>query len=170
MDDSTPRLVMCGRRGWKVDSLYEMLEQDPWLRARVTMVPSADDADLAHLYEHALFTVYPSLYEGWGLPVGESAWFGKHCIASRLSSIPEVCGDLIEYFDPHDHEEIARKVQRAAADRSHLALYEARIRQAPLRTWRQYAAEFLAALSVDPPAWQPAPPPAERHPTEMCPR
>ena len=170
MGDLAPRLVMCGRRGWKVDSLYEMLEQDPWLRAHVTMVPSADDADLAHLYEHALFTVYPSLYEGWGLPVGESAWFGKHCIASHSSSIPEVCGDLIEYFDPHDHDEIARKVHRAAADPSYLALREARIREAPLRTWRQYAAEFLAALSVDPPAGKPAPPPIERHPIGMCPR
>lgn len=169
MGESTPRLVMCGRRGWKVDSLYEMLEQDPWLRAHVTMVPSADDADLAHLYEHALFTVYPSLYEGWGLPVGESAWFGKHCIASRSSSIPEVCGDLIEYFDPHDDEEIARKVHYAAADPSYLALREARIREAPLRTWRQYAAEFLAALSGGLPFGEPAPPPAERHPARTCP-
>lgn len=154
MADSVPLLVMCGRRGWKVDQLYTLLESDPWLSAHVVMVPSADDADLAHLYENALLTVYPSLYEGWGLPVGESAWFGKYCIASSASSIPEVCGDLFDYFDPEDHDTIARMVHRAVTDRTYLALRESRIREAPLRTWQHFAADFHAALSGRTPADQ----------------
>lgn len=178
MGDSVPRLIMCGRRGWKVDPLYSTLQDDRWLQSQVTIVPSADDADLAHLYEHAMFTVYPSLYEGWGLPVGEAAWFGKHCIASNASSIPEVCGELVEYVDPQDLAEIARRVHRAATDPGYLASREARIREAPLRTWPQFAAEFLAALEPQarhapepaatvPDNTHPAPPPGMRsHPGE----
>jgi hypothetical protein len=51
---------------------------------------------------HTLFTVYSSLYEGWGLPVAESLALGKSCIASDASSLPEVGGDFPEYIDPTD--------------------------------------------------------------------
>ena len=46
------------------------------------------DAELAWLYANAAFTVFPSLMEGWGLPVGESLWFGKPCVASSGSAVP----------------------------------------------------------------------------------
>jgi glycosyltransferase involved in cell wall biosynthesis len=60
------------------------------------------DAQLDWLYTHCMFTVYPSVYEGWGLPVAESLAYGKLCISSNTSSMPEIAGDLIEYFSPYD--------------------------------------------------------------------
>ncbi|MDE2116240.1 MAG: hypothetical protein KGJ29_15415, partial [Hyphomicrobiales bacterium] len=55
---------------------------------------------LSYLYEHCLFTVYPSIVEGWGLPIGESLAHGKLCIASNTSSMPEVGGEFVQYLDP----------------------------------------------------------------------
>ena len=60
------------------------------------------DADLKVLYEGCLFTLFPSFYEGWGLPVTESLAFGKPCIASNRSSIPEAGGKLARYIDPNN--------------------------------------------------------------------
>ena len=60
----------------------------------------ANDAELRALYENCEFFVYPSLYEGWGLPVAEALAFGKFVLASDRGSIPEVGGDLVEYIDP----------------------------------------------------------------------
>ena len=57
------------------------------------IVDSPSDRELAYLYQRCLFAAYPSLYEGWGLPVGEAAWFGKYVISSNATSLPEVCGD-----------------------------------------------------------------------------
>jgi glycosyltransferase involved in cell wall biosynthesis len=54
------------------------------------------------LYEHALFCVFPSLYEGWGLPVAEALALGKPVICSDRGPLPEVGGNLVEYIDPWD--------------------------------------------------------------------
>jgi hypothetical protein len=55
---------------------------------------------LTVLYRHCLFTVFPSIYEGWGLPVSESLTHGKFCLASSAASIPEAGGEFCEYLDP----------------------------------------------------------------------
>jgi glycosyltransferase involved in cell wall biosynthesis len=49
-----------------------------------------------------LFTIFPSVYEGWGLPVAESLNYGKVSISSDSSSMPEIAGNLIDYFSPYD--------------------------------------------------------------------
>jgi glycosyltransferase involved in cell wall biosynthesis len=143
----TPHLVFCGRQGWKMDPFYSLLESSPWLQSRVHIVPTASDADIAFLHEHSIFSIYPSLYEGWGLPVGEAAWFGRTCITSRESSLPEICGMLADYVDPRNPPEIARAVHRAVTDRARLQLREKLIRQAPLRTWRDVAWSFYETVS-----------------------
>ncbi len=97
-----PRLVFVGRPGWKADSLLSNLRLDQSINGLILAVDHVSDSELSHLYRHALFTVYPSLYEGWGLPVAESLAFGKFCIASSASSLPEVGGDFVEYLDPCD--------------------------------------------------------------------
>lgn len=94
LGDATPHLVFSGRRGWKIDPFFSLLNSDPWLRSQVSLIADASDADIAFLHERSLCSIYPSLYEGWGLPVGEAAWFGRTCITSRESSLPEVCGRL----------------------------------------------------------------------------
>jgi glycosyltransferase involved in cell wall biosynthesis len=97
-----PILVLVGMPGWGVSDLLSNLRLDPRIQSSIRMLNCVSDADLGHLYEGAEFTVFPSLYEGWGLPVAESLAYGKFCLASNAASIPEAGGALIEYLDPWD--------------------------------------------------------------------
>lgn len=97
-----PLLVFVGMAGWGMNDLMSDVKLDPRIRPYLRILNHVSDGDLARLYEHAYFTAYPSLYEGWGLPVAESLAYGKFCVASSAASIPEVGGELIEYVDPWD--------------------------------------------------------------------
>jgi glycosyltransferase involved in cell wall biosynthesis len=121
-----PLLVFVGMPGWGVAELFSDLQLDKRIRPYVRLLHQVSDVDLDYLYRKAQFTVFPSLYEGWGLPVAESLAYGKFCLASNAASIPEVGGDLVEYLDPwdlpawksrlewyFDHpEDVARKAER----------------------------------------------------------
>ncbi len=74
------------------------------------------DDDLAALYRHAAWFVFPSLYEGFGLPAVEAMANGCPVLAARAASIPEVCGDAALYFDPLDPASLADALRTAAAD------------------------------------------------------
>ena len=69
------------------------------------------DGELRALYENAACFVYPSLYEGFGLPPLEAMTCGCPVVVSRLASLPEVCGDAAVYCDPHDPADIARAIE-----------------------------------------------------------
>jgi glycosyltransferase involved in cell wall biosynthesis len=141
-----PRLVLAGQRGWRTEDLFELLARTGNLDGTVIVAETPTDSELALLYRHCLFTVFPSLYEGWGLPIGESLWFGKFCIASKTSSMPQVGGDLADYVDPGDAEEMDRVIARAIREPSHVAAREGRIRVATLRGWDETARDMYAAV------------------------
>jgi glycosyltransferase involved in cell wall biosynthesis len=82
----------------------------------VRLLGYVDDAELAQLYRHAAWFVFPSLYEGFGLPAIEAMGNGCPVIAADAASIPEVCGGAALYFDPHDAPALAQLLQRAAHD------------------------------------------------------
>jgi len=97
-----PLLVFVGMAGWGVNDLMADLRLDPRTKDLVRVLNHVTDSDLARLYQQAMFTVFPSIYEGWGLPVGESLAAGKFCLVSNVASLPEVGGNLVEYLDPWD--------------------------------------------------------------------
>lgn len=97
-----PHLVFVGRKGWRNDSLYRLLEETAYLDGKVHVVHDLDDAELNGIYAKARFTVFTSFVEGWGLPVGESLMHGTPCVASNTSSIPEVGEFFVDYVDPND--------------------------------------------------------------------
>ena len=97
-----PNLVFVGMPGWGVHDLVSDLARDHRIRGRIHILQTVSDAELAMLYGRCLYTVYPSLYEGWGLPIHESFEFGKFCLCSNAGSLPEAGGDLAEYLDPWD--------------------------------------------------------------------
>jgi glycosyltransferase involved in cell wall biosynthesis len=130
-----PTLVFAGKYGWKISEFTGLLEGDPLLSAHVKVIAGPSDRDLAFLYEHCLFTMYPSFYEGWGLPVGEAAWFGKFCIGSSATSVPEVCGDLIDYVDPDSVSDIAERIAFALDNPGYVVEKEKRLRESPMRSW-----------------------------------
>lgn len=100
--DRVPTLVFAGRVGWLVADLMQQLRNADYLGGKIRLVEEPSDAAVAALYRGCLFTLYPSLYEGWGLPVTESLAFGRACLASDRTSLPEAGGDYARYFDPEN--------------------------------------------------------------------
>ncbi|OYV33087.1 MAG: hypothetical protein B7Z81_11875 [Acidocella sp. 20-61-6] len=101
-DAQIPDLVFAGKPGWLTNDLRSQFENANWLGGKIRFCESPTDAELSRLYQQCMFTVYPSLYEGWGLPVSESLSFGKTVAASNRASIREAGGDFCTYFDPEN--------------------------------------------------------------------
>ena len=142
-----PRLIIVGRRGFGSADLLWQISRDPLVERSIKVVHHASDAELSWLYRNCLWTLYPSFYEGWGLPVSESLAHGKYCLASNTSSLPEVGQGLIRLLDPLDF----RAWHDAAVELVHapeiLAKHERRIAEnyRPL-TWRQSAERLAGEL------------------------
>ncbi len=145
--DAVPILIFAGQVGWMVENLLADLAASNWLAGRIAHRPDLCDAELDEAYDRCLFTIFPSLCEGWGLPVAESLAHGKFCVASNRTSIPEVGGDLIDYFDPADDDEAVKKVERPLFEPGYLAAREARLR-AEYRpgTWADCARSVVLKL------------------------
>lgn len=143
-----PDLVLAGRKGWRINGLIDLLEGTDNLDGRVHLVHDLSDTELAAVYENSLFTVFPSLVEGWGLPVGESLALGKMCAASNTSSIPEVGGDFVDYFDPTNLQDGVKVIARLIQNRAWLADRERNIADHfTARTWDEVADEFMAEVA-----------------------
>jgi glycosyltransferase involved in cell wall biosynthesis len=140
--ENPPLLVLVGRDGWLAD--LDVAEEPHVIRLR-----ELNDAQLGRLYDAALFTVYPSLYEGWGLPVAESLARGKICVASNATSIPEIAPELTELCDPRDVNAWTATIRRFAFDRETRRRREEQIRTEYRRTWwRETARSILKALDA----------------------
>ncbi|WP_158809678.1 glycosyltransferase [Beijerinckia sp. L45] len=100
-----PALVFVGSQGWNTDNLaYYINNSELAHRGKVRFAAHLSDEQLDRVYRNSLFTVYPSLYEGWGLPISESLRYGKFCIASDTSSMSEAGQGLVELINPRDFE------------------------------------------------------------------
>lgn len=103
-----------------------------------------DDQKLAKLYEHASAFVFPSLYEGFGIPPLEAMSHDCPVVCSNTSSIPEVVGDAGEYFDPADIESMRAAIERVVASDSHRNLLIAKGRERLKHfSWDRCAIETL---------------------------
>ncbi len=144
-----PKLIIAGKRGWQADEALRALRradnQSPYL-----WIEAPTDEELVWLYSRASFTVFPSLAEGWGMPIGESLWFGKPCVASNTTSMPEVGGALCSYGDPHDMDSFAQPITRLVRDGDFHARSVAVIRASPLRTWVDAANDIAAVIAAVP--------------------
>ena len=116
-----PPLVIVGGIGWYVNDVVYEFTHDPELKHLVKIMNRVDDVQLSWLYRNCKFTVYPSVYEGWGLPIAESLAYGKVCISSDTSSMTEVAGDLIDYFSPYDSAACARLIETYLDDKQRTA-------------------------------------------------
>ena len=142
-----PKLVLVGKRHQHCSDLFSQLELMNYPSETAIVFEELTDKELVTLYRHCLFTMYPSFTEGWGLPIGESLCYGKLCVASQDTSLPEVGGDFVLYIDPHNVRSAADVVRRLLTDRSKLRQYETRIRQEfQPRTWEDHREQFIAAV------------------------
>ena len=99
-------LVLVGRQGWMISNTLNSLRADPTLKSRVIIPGFVEDQFLSALYSGALAFLYPSLYEGFGLPVLEAMQCGSPVITSNKSSLLEVVGDAAILIDPEKEEEL----------------------------------------------------------------
>lgn len=138
-------LAVVGQTGWKVDEEQGLLVE-LGLQDRVHFTGYVPQADLPALYNGATAFVFPSLYEGFGLPVLEAMACGVPVITSNVSALPEVAGGAALLVDPHDAEAIARAIARVI-DEPALArlLARAGIERAAEFTWERCAAATLDA-------------------------
>jgi glycosyltransferase involved in cell wall biosynthesis len=149
MGPRCPHLVIVGGVAWNGHDVARALRGDARLRDHVTILDGVDDLVLDWLYRNCLMTVYPSLYEGWGLPVGESLRHGKLCIAADVASVPEIAPGLVELLDPLDVAAWATKIQFYAGSHRARAAAEARIRDGYRPFGWDESAEHLLDLLVD---------------------
>jgi glycosyltransferase involved in cell wall biosynthesis len=127
--ERVPTLVFAGRIGWLVDDLMRQIANTAYLHGKLVVIENPTDAELATLYSGCLFTLLPSFHEGWGLPVTESLAFGKPCIISNRTSLPEAGGGLARIFDPDNLHDAYQVIRGVIEDRAGLATWEAEVRR-----------------------------------------
>jgi glycosyltransferase involved in cell wall biosynthesis len=110
------RLVLAGGNGHGSEAIHEFIRKER-LESRTVALGYVSNDRLSALYQAATVLLYPSLEEGFGLPILEGLAHGLPVVASRTSSLPEVGGDAVLYPDPLDPADIAEKVLCAAEDR-----------------------------------------------------
>jgi len=108
-DDALP-LVFAGGKGWLEDDLEKFVHNLD-LSTKVKFLGYVSDEELSWLYGNCLAFIYPSLYEGFGLPVLEAMSHGAAVVASNVTSIPEVGGEAVHYIDPLEEKEIVDAIR-----------------------------------------------------------
>lgn len=105
-------LVLAGTKGWDFDDIFNEISGSPEIRERIIVTGYVPDNDLAPLYSGAMMFVYPSFYEGFGLPPLEAMQCGVPVITSNTSSLPEVVGEAGVMVDPQDADELCQAMLR----------------------------------------------------------
>jgi glycosyltransferase involved in cell wall biosynthesis len=146
---TVPRLVCVGSSGWMNEGFHQRLEADRALRERVVVLCNVSDQVLKALYRRCLFTIFPSLYEGWGLPISEAIAHGKVPLVSQVSSHPEAGGDLAIYFDLGSESDFDTKLKSLIDDVTTRREREGKIAAtSTLRPWRDIAKEIICAIEA----------------------
>lgn len=101
-------LVLVGGEGWHYERIFHEIDVDVSMQERIFMTGYVPDEDLAALYSGAMAFVYPSFYEGFGLPPLEAMQCGVPVIVSNTSSLPEVVGDCGILIDPNDGDGLSQ--------------------------------------------------------------
>jgi glycosyltransferase involved in cell wall biosynthesis len=140
------QLVLAGQKGWLYGEILDQVRK-LGLADRVVLTGYVPEADLPPLLSGALAFVFPSLYEGFGLPLLEAMACGTPVICSNVSSLPEVAGDAALLVDPTDSEALAAGLARLVADEGlRRELIERGFRQMQRFSWRRCAEETLQVL------------------------
>jgi glycosyltransferase involved in cell wall biosynthesis len=135
------KLVLAGQRLWLT---AEVLAQARRLGEDVVLTGYVPDADLPLLYNAADVFAYPSLYEGFGLPVLEAMACGTPVITSNVSSLPEVSGDAARLVDPYDLDDIASAIFEIVRDIDVRTAWQVRgLARARLFTWERTAEQTV---------------------------
>lgn len=141
---STHKLMLVGKPAWPKSEL-ETAIRTSGAASDIVFTGYVPDAELVRLYYGAEFFVYPSLYEGFGLPIVEAMACGVPVIASRSSSMPEITGDAALLIDPWQEDDLSAAIDRLRFDEAlrHKLADQGRVR-ARLFSWKKTAAATRA--------------------------
>lgn len=103
-------LVLAGRKGWKIDEFLNRIEEE--YRRSIVVTGFIDDEDLPYVYHMADCFIFPSIYEGFGMPPLEAMAAGTMVISSDAASLPEVLGKAASYFHSGNKEELKEKMRQ----------------------------------------------------------
>ena len=115
----------------------------------IIQLGNVDDAELTHLYQHAYAFVYPSLYEGFGIPPLEAMALSCPVICSNAASLPEVCGDAALYFQPLDTSALKNAlIQIAEEPAVRQALISKGLKRISVFSWKSSASELYKLINT----------------------
>ena len=144
--ENLPKLIICGYPGWKTEDFLLRLDADTRFKNLIFHF-SPTDTELKLLYQNCIFTVLPSLYEGWSLTLPESLNYKKFCIASDTPPLKEIGRNFIDYANPYSSTEWAEKIYFYANNKERLEEKEKFIQECwkPV-TWTDCANKLLNQL------------------------
>jgi glycosyltransferase involved in cell wall biosynthesis len=141
-------LILIGQKGWKYEQIFAEIERSPW-KDQIHHLNYLSDEDVALFYSKADVFVYPSHYEGFGLPVLEAMTLGAPVVTSNTSSLLEVAGDAALLIDPNDSTSLAEAILQVISD-SQLRneLIQKGKNRAKLYSWEKTAKATLEAYKA----------------------
>src|SRR5690606_34922573 len=105
------KLLISGRLGWTTEAIGELTSKDPEIKDDDLFLNAVSDEELSWLFDNALFSVYVSFYEGWGVPVAESLARGTPCITANVGSMLEIAEGITYHVSPASPDELLAQMQ-----------------------------------------------------------
>ena len=139
-------LLIVGKNGWKTEAFYSKLENHLF---RKDILPTGFVAqkELIEVYSHSLALIYPSIYEGFGLPILEALPCGTQVICSNNSNLPEVGGDVALYFDTENEADLSLQMSKVFQNHNNgFDVTKSYLKQANKFSWNKYVMAFKEAL------------------------
>jgi glycosyltransferase involved in cell wall biosynthesis len=141
--DNKSKLLICGKKGWKTQDICAEYNRSPF-KDRILFLGFVPDQIVADLYNISHVFIYPSFYEGFGLPILEAQACGCPVIASNVSSMPEVAGDGAILVDPYSVEEMANAISEVISnEESRDSLTEKGLKNCNTYSWKKCAEETM---------------------------
>jgi glycosyltransferase involved in cell wall biosynthesis len=143
-----PQFVPVGMAGWGSNELLDRVPRMPaYIGNKINWLQHVSDDLLAHLYHNSAFTVFPSLYEGWGLAATEAMAFGKVSVVSNNSSLPEATQHLMPSYHPLDFPGWKGEIERLLDDLPYRRALEKKISdEYKNSTWDDFGDAFCGHL------------------------
>ena len=137
------RITIAGMKGWLYQGIFEALHQNKY-KNQIHFLDYVSDEQLPELYAKASVFVYPSFYEGFGLPPLEAMACGTPVISAKKASLPEVLGDAAFWIDPDEPESISEALKKVllGEELSQNLIHKGFV-QASKFQWNQTAVETL---------------------------
>jgi glycosyltransferase involved in cell wall biosynthesis len=138
------RLVLAGGKGWQNEEIYRAAKESPFAED-IIFTGYISNSERNCLYQNAELFVFPSLYEGFGMPPLEAMHWGCPVVTSDAASMPEICGDAAALVNPLDEEDIVKGIMAVLSDKEYAeSLRKKGYEQEKKFTWETSAQQLIS--------------------------